>query len=253
MYMTASTYIVGLVPAVVAYDLPQLAGRDVMETMLFVNSLLEETETLLAGEFKKAGVELVGVLSQSGPTEMIFSRPVRTMEDFVGKKIRTVGGTTDRILQNLRASPVFIGSSEVYMGLQTGVVDGSVTTATTILGSKLYEICHYLTQPTISAGLSPYFLMMNEDQWAALSDNQKALLKQATKDTLLHNLEVYPEVLLREREEALSKFAEVSTISPEEFKKISDTAIAPLWDELLRDVTPVTRQIADIRRTAEYK
>jgi TRAP-type C4-dicarboxylate transport system substrate-binding protein len=253
MYMTSSSYITGLVPAVVVYDLPQLVGRDIPETMLFVNSLMEETETLIAGEFKKAGVELVGVLSQSGPTEMIFTKPVRTMEDFVGKKIRTVGGTTDRILQNLKASPVFIGSSEVYMGLQTCVVDGSVTTATTILGSKLYEICHYLTQPTISAGLSPYFLIMNEDQWAALSDNQKALLKQATKDTLIRNLDVYPEVLLKEREEALSKFTEVSTLSPEEFKKISDTAIVPLWDELLKDVTPVTKQIADMRRAAEYR
>ncbi len=252
-YMTSSTYVVGLVPATLAYDLPQLKGRDISEMMQFVNNLMDETNDLIGAEFKKAGVEMIGVVSQSGPTEMIFRKPVRTMADFTGQKIRTVGGTTDRILQNLKASPVFIGTSEVFMGLQTGVIDGSVTTSTTILSSKLYEVCPYLTQPSISAGLSPYFLIINEDIWARLSDNQKAIMKEATKETLTYNMSVYPELLSKERDEALSKFTEVSTISPAEFQKIADTAIAPLWDEMLASASPETKKIAEIRRSMENR
>lgn len=252
-YMTSSTYVVGLVPATLAYDLPQLKGRTIPEMLQFTNDLMEETNDMIGAEFKKAGVEMIGVVSQSGPTEMIFRKPVRTMADFNGQKIRTVGGTTDRILQNLKASPVFIGTSEVFMGLQTGVIDGSVTTSTTILSSKLYEVCPYLTQPSISAGLSPYFIIINEDIWDDLSDNFKNIMKEATKETLEYNLGVYPELLSKERDQALSHFTEVSTISSAEFQKIADTAIMPLWDEMLANASPETKAIAEIRRTMENR
>jgi TRAP-type C4-dicarboxylate transport system substrate-binding protein len=247
-YMTATTYIGGLVPAVVLYDLPRLIGKTMEENLQDGYDFMNQTYDVMLPEFQKAGVMLVGGIAQAGTTEWIFNKPLYKLEDYRGRKIRTVGGTSDIMLRALGASPVFISSGDLYMGLQTGVVDGSQTTANTILASKLYELCPYLTEPTLGGSISPYLLILNQRKWDALSDNQKNILKTAADETFKRTISVYPTIIGDQRKEALAHFKEVYTLPDDEYLRISETALAPVWDEMLKNVDNHILGLVEIRR-----
>ena len=73
-------------------------------------------------------------------------RPVTTMEDLKGLKLRVIASpVTLRTFQALGASPVGMAFSEIYSAMQTGVIDGAELPFTSILGVKLHEVTKYIS------------------------------------------------------------------------------------------------------------
>jgi TRAP-type C4-dicarboxylate transport system substrate-binding protein len=254
MYMVGSTYVSGTIPILTALELPQIGGRGIEDFTPWSNKFLGEIfQEYLQPAFRAAGVELVGPISGGGGTEMVFVRPVRSAADYAGRKIRTVGGVTDKILNALNATPVFISSADVYLGLQTGVVDGSQTTAATIKSNKLYELCPYWVEPTLGGGISTTFLLMSPGKWNMLSESQKAIFTRAVFDTLEYTAEYNPSIVIKEREEVRPFFREVIRLPPEEIAKINAVSIDPIWTEVYANADPKTRELIDLRRIRELE
>jgi tripartite ATP-independent transporter DctP family solute receptor len=73
-------------------------------------------------------------------------RPVKTMEDLQGLKLRVIASpVTLKTFQSLGASPVGMAFSEIYSAMQTGVIDGGELPFTSILGAKLHEVTKYIS------------------------------------------------------------------------------------------------------------
>ena len=51
-------------------------------------------------------------------------KPVKTLEDCKGLKIRTPGGFQTSYIKSLGAEPVFMPLGDVYLALETGTIDG---------------------------------------------------------------------------------------------------------------------------------
>lgn len=81
-------------------------------------------EKALQEEFK--GVK---VLELNGCIQSFLwtTKPVHTLEDLKGLKIRTPGGMQTGYIKSLGAQPVFMPLGDVYLAMETGTIDGLVT------------------------------------------------------------------------------------------------------------------------------
>jgi TRAP-type C4-dicarboxylate transport system substrate-binding protein len=92
------------------------------------------TEKLLADQ----GLKLL--FSVPWPGQSLYSiKPMKTMDDFKGTKMRAYNPATTRIAQLAKAQPVTIQLAELGQALATGAVDNFLTSSASGVDSKLYE------------------------------------------------------------------------------------------------------------------
>jgi len=112
------------------------------------------------------------------PVYLLTKKPINSIEDFKGLKLRAPGAY-GKFVRNLGASPVSLTWSEIYTGLATGVIDGSI-------GSNLIdhrdgnhvEVAKYMYRlPLAGAQVLPVFV--NQKAWNKLPDDLKAIVNGA--------------------------------------------------------------------------
>ncbi len=127
------------------------------------------------GEYK--GVKLLGVFTH-GPGQMFTKRPVATINDVQGLKIRTGGGVAELVAKALGASAFVKPAPESYELLKSGVADGVFFPLEAIVSFKLDTV---LEQATLVPGgmySSAFGFFMNEDKWNKLpKQDQEAIEK----------------------------------------------------------------------------
>ena len=118
----------------------------------------------------------------NGFKEMTSNKPLRRPEDFKGQKIRIQSSKViEAQMRAVGAIPQVMAFSELYMAMQTGVVDGQENPTNVIYPSKLYEVQKYLT--VSDHGYHGYAVITNAKFWAGLPPDIRATLEGAMKDT----------------------------------------------------------------------
>ena len=108
--------------------------------------------------------------------------PIETPEDLAGIKLRTPAGVWRlRLFQNLGANPTPMALSEVFIGLQTGVIDGQENPLAQIWGSKLHEVQEYLS--LTGHVYTPAYVVTSPRRWAALPEAVRAVLAEEARAT----------------------------------------------------------------------
>jgi tripartite ATP-independent transporter DctP family solute receptor len=103
------------------------------------------------------------------------SHPIRNAADFSGFKIRTPPAPISvDLFKTLGASPTPIVFPELYLALQTKVVDGQETPYATIDVSKFNEVQKYLSVTNHTATI--FWFLGNMDAWNALPATMQAII-----------------------------------------------------------------------------
>jgi TRAP-type C4-dicarboxylate transport system substrate-binding protein len=127
------------------------------------------------GEYK--GVKLLGVFTH-GPGQMFTKKPVSSIADLQGLKIRTGGGIAEAVARALGTSAFVKPAPESYELLSSGVADGVFFPLESIISFKLETV---LAQATLFPGgmySSAFGFFMNEDKWNKLpKQDQEAIEK----------------------------------------------------------------------------
>jgi TRAP-type transport system periplasmic protein len=127
------------------------------------------------GEYK--GVKQLGVFTH-GPGQMFTKKPVASIADVQGLKIRTGGGVAEAVAKALGASALVKPAPESYELLSSGVADGVFFPMESIISFKLDTV---LEQATLFPGgmySSAFGFFMNEDKWNKLpKQDQEAIEK----------------------------------------------------------------------------
>ncbi|MBW1803965.1 MAG: TRAP transporter substrate-binding protein [Deltaproteobacteria bacterium] len=110
---------------------------------------------------------------------MLGNKEVHTLEDLKGLKIRTSGGLIVKTAKNLGATPVTMGISDVYLSLNTGVIDGAVTGLLAIPPFKLHEVTKYI--PGFCFGGTTDGIVMNKATWERIPSDLKPILTNAMR------------------------------------------------------------------------
>ncbi len=180
---------------------------------------------LIEPEWKK--VKILGLWVGESQIFMTKNKPIRKMSDLKGMKIRTPSKVQAEIVAAWGATPVPMPITRVYNALNTGVIDGVLTGASTIRSFKFGEVAKYYTRglPTIR---SPFFIVMNRNSWNKLTADQKKLIESTTGKALSMKAGgIYD----GETEKSLNTVRntgkhEIITLSAEETAKLTKAALA---------------------------
>ena len=136
-----------------------------------------------ASLFKK--LEPKGILGlaywDNGFDVMSANRPLHHVEDFKGLKMRIQSSKViDAYFRALGAIPQVMAFSELYQGLQSGVVDGTENTPSNDYTQKVYEVQKHMT--VSNHGHISYAVIVNKKFWDGLPPDIRTLLDGAMKD-----------------------------------------------------------------------
>jgi TRAP-type transport system periplasmic protein len=136
-------------------------------------------------EFASKGLYVFDKAFQTGFREVTSSlRPIKTVDDFSGFKIRTIPAPIYvDLFRAFGASPVPLEASEMYTALQTHVVDGQETSYGGIEETRVYEVQKYLS--ATDHIWSGYFLAANGEGWSALPPDIQDVIKRNAGKYLL--------------------------------------------------------------------
>jgi len=108
------------------------------------------------------------------------NKPINSLADFKGLKIRISGQTQGKILKDIGGAQVSISSSEVYQALQKGVIDAAEScTPNMDWGLGYGEVTKYWAAPGWHQPSSVLGVMINKKAWDGLSEDLKTKLKIA--------------------------------------------------------------------------
>lgn len=114
-----------------------------------------------------------------GPQILFCKKPMESLDDFKGTKIRTFTTSMATMIQGLGGSPVTLQYAEVYLALQRGVADCGVTASSAGNGGKWPEVTKYLLPLAVSSSMQGHFI--NLDTWEKFTPEQQEKLTAAFK------------------------------------------------------------------------
>lgn len=164
------------------------------------------------------------------PTEMVLKRPVNSLSDLRGLKIRS-SGTLQTFLTDAGAAASYIPGGELYTALDTGIVDGAHWGASQGANSMaLYEVAKYHVQPALSISGTDVFIV-SQRSLDKLPEDLQAIVKQAIEEQFWYRTNEY---LYQERvalADAIANKGVQLNILPEEVQTHMTQAAAMQWEK----------------------
>lgn len=102
-----------------------------------------------------------------GPGILASRKPVRSLDDMRGLKVRATG-LSAKIAEFLGATPVAMSQPETYEALQKGVVEATLCPIETLKGWKQGEVISSVTDSSGIGYTTAMFVVMNKDKWNSL-------------------------------------------------------------------------------------
>ena len=168
---------------------------------------------------------------------------VKTPADFDGLKIRGDSKYSAETIKAMGASSVTMGSSEVYMGIQRGTIDGQTSGTTAMRDRKMYEVHKYLT---VTNHASPEFIVaINEKSYSKLNADQKKAFDAAAlevRDMIRANAKAED---LKALADLKAKGMEVYEVPENELQAWRD-ATKPVWDLFIKENGKFGQELIDI-------
>jgi TRAP-type transport system periplasmic protein len=126
-------------------------------------------------EFK--GIELVAIYTGSPGHVATKNRPVATMEDFKGLKLRSAAAGATEALNLLGAVPILKSAAEAFEMLSTGAIDGSLMIPETVVSANSLDLLNTFTVVPGGFFNTVHAIIINPERWAEISpEDQKAIL-----------------------------------------------------------------------------
>jgi TRAP-type C4-dicarboxylate transport system substrate-binding protein len=107
-------------------------------------------------------------------------KPVRTLQDLKGLKIRVSGATAVKMGKALGFTPVSMPMGDLYLGLEKGVIEGVALPVEILISRRLGEVSKYVTD--IDLGHDTFFVVMNMNTWNGLSKDIQNVFEDLSGD-----------------------------------------------------------------------
>ncbi len=114
------------------------------------------------------------------PSGIYTKKVLNSTADFKGVKARTYDKNSANFVKMAGGSAVALPGSEVYSALQTGMVNGVVTSSESGKNGKYWEVLNNFT--TIGYAYPLQAMTINLDYWNSLSKDQQSAMLKAAKE-----------------------------------------------------------------------
>ena len=176
----------------------------------------------------KAGEILAGALEKKGFVPLTYfyggsrsfinnERPINTVEDLKGLKIRVIGvKTVIKAVNQMGAIATPMSQDEVYSALQQGVIDGWENSPVTMYSLKLYEQSKYFSYTRHL--MTPDLVALSKVSAKKIGDKNLAILKDLAKEASELERKLWAEnegkMVQEMTEKGWVEFNEIADITP---------------------------------------
>ena len=221
------------------FDLPFLFDGAVQQTEV----MYKLYEKHFAEDYKQFKV----LWFTAAPLSQVFTvkKPIKSMADFKGLKIRTGNTVETEGVKKLGGNPVGKTVDELNIMLQKGVVDGAFTAYSALNLYKLVGVVNHMTELNYSGALM--VVLMNKKKWDALPDYAKKAIDQATPPAFgVSAARAFDYEDLENFKMAISNGIQYHTFTAEEKSKLREgtTSMRSDWVKKMEKKMPA-RQILD--------
>jgi tripartite ATP-independent transporter DctP family solute receptor len=186
--VTANGSVTNFVPGMGVLDLPFLfRSREHMYGVLD-----GDVGDELAKRLEARGFHLLAFYEAGVRHIMTSDRPVNSIDDLRGLKMRTMPVPAHIASFNAYgANAVAVDYSELYGGLQTGLVDGAEAANTNYSNKKFYEVAPYWAQ--LGWVMLTADLLMSDERFRSLPADVQEILEEAAIESAHHERRLYAE------------------------------------------------------------
>lgn len=171
--------------------------------------------------------------------------PIRKPADLKGLKIRTMDSQMAiDMMTALGGSATVMGYSDIYTGLQQGVIDGAENNVTALRDhgevAKFYSFDEHTRIPDV--------IVLSAKIWNEMTPEQQDALKSCAKDATDHYKTAWADFENEVLENATTNFG-VELVKDVDIKAFQD-AVQPIYDKLKTDDAEVYGVVEQIRGMA---
>ncbi len=180
----------------------------------------------ILASFERYG--LVGLAFYDSGARSIYNsvRPIRRIEDLKGLRIRVQ--QSDMMVEMMRAlgaDPVALPYGQVNVGLVTGLIHGAENNWPSFVTTDHFKAARHITLTEHT--MSPEVLVVSKKCWDELSDEDKAIFRQAARESALAMREQWLKLEQSSRREAEAAGVTVVTLAD---RQPFETAVRPIFD-----------------------
>lgn len=186
---------------------------------------------------------------QNGFKQMIAKdKPIKTLADFQGKRMRTMNSTMlKRQAQLLGAEATATSFDEVNLLLDHQTIDIQENTLSNIYSKSFYKQEPYITLSR--HGILGYGVLMNESFWQSLSPHQQQIIEEAMIETTRYNDQLAKD-MNDEDYEHMKAYGTIFYALPDREVKQWQQKLQPLYDNfrvseyqnILEDIEKMLKQ-----------
>lgn len=148
------------------------------------------------------------------------NKPLRTVEDFKGLKLRTDSKTSALTLKALGGSPVAMPFGELYVAVERGMVDGFISAHGAVVGSKMYDVAKYINEWPL--GVQTWGVFVSKKAMDDLPEDLRAIVETELGQMRDELIQRDYDATARDLEVLKEHGMEVIKPSREEFEKFKE-------------------------------
>ena len=189
-------------------------------------------EKYLQKEFKDVKVLW---LFQHGPAQIFTTKkPVKTLADLNGMKIRCSNPFVNQSFTMLGATPVFMPVPSVYTALERGVIDGTAISYEGLVAFKQDDVVKYATTCTLySLNMA---IVMNKRKFDSLPPDVKKAIDETTGLAMCRKAgKAFDDAEIIDKKKAVAKGVQVLELPPAELAKWKEDS-RKIWQQWAKDM-----------------
>lgn len=214
-------------PLTYSLNLPFISQNPVIATSIMNGPLYDK---YFAKEFKD--IKVMTLAFSSGNQFYTTKKPLSSITELKGMRIRSGGGLDSNFLAAIGAIPVSVTGPDMYEALQKGTVEGSFYNYASSPAFKYAEVCKYVAEANI--GGAAWFFGMSKAVWDSLPRDLQLVIEYANKDVAKNFTTTYVQHEASGKKYLTDNGVQIRLLSADELSSLK-AASKPIIDKWIQD------------------
>jgi len=171
-------------------------------------------------------------LHAHGPGLLHTVKPVKSLADLKGMKIRSTG-LSSKVISALGGTPVAMPQGETYEAIQRGVVNGTIGPMEVLKGWKQGEVIKSTTDCACVGYTTAMFVVMNPKKWSALPPDIQKIFEDVSSEWIDVHGKAWDDLDLEGRNFSLSLGNKIVPLSKEQQNRWR-SAVKPIISDYIK-------------------
>jgi tripartite ATP-independent transporter DctP family solute receptor len=188
---------------------------------------------------------LIGLCWMNAGTRHVYNnkKPIRTVEDLKGLKIRMMGNPVFVDTMNaLGGNGISMGMDQLVNAMQTGVVDGAENNEPTYATGQHYRYAKYYS--LTGHLIIPEILVFSKRTFQSLSKDDQDLVRRLAREAQLEERTLWYEMEQKSVAQIKAAGVEITEVPD---KKPFQAAVKPVWDKYGAQLAGLIERIQNVK------